>query len=54
MADDAAAPDGELTEATSERKPKAEQAESGAAEPDQAADEDVDEVEDDDAEDSVE
>jgi Mce-associated membrane protein len=37
MADDAAAPEGELTKATSERKPPAEQAESSAVEPDSGA-----------------
>lgn len=47
MADDAAAPDGELTKATSGAKPTAEQAESSAAEPASGAVELTDEVEDD-------
>ena len=55
MADDAAAPEGELTKATSDRKSTAEQAESTAVEPDSGAveltdvveDPDVDEVDDD-------
>ncbi len=55
MADDAAAPEGELTKATSDRKSTAEQAESSAVEPDSGAveltdvvkDPDVDEVGDD-------
>jgi len=46
MADDAAAPDGELTKATSERNPTAEQAESSAAEPESGAVELTDVVED--------
>ena len=69
MADDAAAPEGELTKATPERKSTVEQAESSAVEPESGAVEltdvaedakpadagepDVDEVEDDDAEDYV-
>ena len=46
MADDAAAPDGELTKATSERNPTAEQAESSAVEPESGAVELTDVVED--------
>ncbi len=61
MADDAAAPDGELTKATSERKSTAEQAESSAVEPESGAVELTDvaehvtpsDVEDHDAEDYV-
>ncbi len=46
MADDAAAPDGELTKATSERKSTAEQAESSAVEPESGAVELTDVIED--------